>query len=88
MAHTNEIRTKLVHGGVGAHLATSPLGARHRAPSGDVYNYPPGDMHRAPLRKGSGPSAAVHAVGILVGTYLALVGSGARVETWRAAARA
>jgi len=27
-----------------------------RAPSGDVCNYPPGDMHRAPQRRGEGPS--------------------------------
>ena len=40
LAHTGEIRTDLAHGSVGAHLATSPLGARHRAPSGDVCNYP------------------------------------------------
>ena len=87
LAHTGEIRTDLAHGGVGAHLATSPLGALWRAPSGDVYDYPLGDMHRAPQRRGQGPSAAAHAVGIVVGNYPAVVGSGVGVETWRAAVR-
>jgi len=68
-AHAGEIRTNLAHGGIGAHLATSPLGARHRAPSGDVCSYPNSrNIGRTECRWGEGPWASARILFMVIAT--------------------
>ena len=50
-----------------AHLATSPLGARHRAPSGDVCNYPNShNIGGSGCRWGEGPWASARVLVIVI----------------------
>jgi len=67
LAHAGEIPTCLAHSGVGAHLATSPLGARHRELSSDVCNYQNShNIAGIQRRWGQGPWASARVLVIVI----------------------